>query len=336
MRLLYGFFLPAACVFAQTSATVGAGFTAPAPVSAAPGQILTFFVSGLGVTLTAPVRAPGGKPLPSSLAGISASLRQGGTDQPVPLLDVRPVSTCPAGTLPGASAITCATLTAVTVQIPYELVPLCPLCARPVAFPPPWIYFSYNGLNGTAIELNPLADQVHILTVCDVAIQASSAPPPSNITGLPCAPLVTHSDGSMVSASNPAAIGEELVAWATGLGATNPAASTGQPPAGAAPTAETFSIDFNFTPNALPVKPWHGLRPSPVPAYTGLVAGMAGLYQINFVVPPQPGGGTPRCALAGTFAPGANVAQSNLTVSIGGGFSFDGAGICAATLIPVD
>jgi uncharacterized protein (TIGR03437 family) len=72
----------------------------------------------------------------------------------------------------------------------------------------------------------------------------------------------------------------------------------------------------------------------PRPLFAGLAPGYPGLYLINFVVPPEPLNGTPRCAE--TFVPGANVPQSNLTVSIGGGFSFDGAGICVATRIPVD
>jgi hypothetical protein len=53
-----------------------------------------------------------------------------------------------------------------------------------------------------------------------------------------------------------------------------------------------------------------------------------GLYQINFVVPPIPNQTKP-CAGSG-IGPGANAVQSNLTVSFGGSFSFDGAGICVS------
>jgi hypothetical protein len=49
--------------------------------------------------------------------------------------------------------------------------------------------------------------------------------------------------------------------------------------------------------------------------FVGLTPGQIGLFQVNFVVPPPPSGTAP-CGYA----------QSNLTVSIGGG-SFDGAGI---------
>jgi uncharacterized protein (TIGR03437 family) len=150
--------------------------------------------------------------------------------------------------------------------------------------------------------------------------------------------MVTHGDGTLVSASRPAKIGEELAAWAVGLGPTNPPAITGQPSSKGVPTAGTFYLDFSYQVNALPKKPFTGrpdVRP-PQPLYTGLVPGFVGLYQVNFVVPPEPINGTPLCALPGTITPGANVVQSNLTVSIGGGFSFDGAGICVATHIPID
>lgn len=203
---------------------------------------------------------------------------------------------------------------------------------------PAELVVSANGQNAAAIELNALADQTHILTVCDIVVLPFGNTPPPNTTGLGCAPVVTHQDGSMVSASSPANVGETITAWAVGLGQTNPAASTGQPVASPAPTQQAFVLDFNYSVNALATKPYTG-RPDVIPLhplFAGLASGYAGLYQINFVVPPQPGNGTPVCALAGTIVPGPNLAQSNLTISFGGGFSFDGAGICVATRIPVD
>jgi uncharacterized protein (TIGR03437 family) len=266
---------------------------------------------------------------------VTATLRQG-TDYQAPIIDVRPISTCP-DIVTTSQQPACATLTAVTLQIPYELVPLCPLCARPTLLPAE-LFVSANGQNAAAIELNALADQAHVLTVCDVTVLPFGTTPPPNTTGLKCAPVVTHQDGSIVSASNPANVGETVTAWAVGLGQTNPAATTGLPATGPAPTAQTFVLDFNYSVNALATKPYTG-RPDVIPqhpVFAGLAAGYAGLYQINFVVPPQPLNGTPLCAPLGTFAAGANVAQSNLTVSFGGGFSFDGAGICVATRIPID
>jgi uncharacterized protein (TIGR03437 family) len=148
--------------------------------------------------------------------------------------------------------------------------------------------------------------------------------------------LVTHSNGTLVSASSPASAGEALTAWVFGLGQTSPAATTGQA-ASASPTAETFFLNFNYQVNALPAKPYTGDPDNqpPQPLYAGLAPGFVGLYQVNFVVPPAPPNGLPQCTGAGA-ASGTNVAQSNLTVSIGGQSSFDGAGICVATQIPVD
>jgi uncharacterized protein (TIGR03437 family) len=139
------------------------------------------------------------------------------------------------------------------------------------------------------------------------------------------------------TAALPANVGEALTAWVFGLGQTTRAATTGQP-APASPTAETFNLNFNYQVNSLATKPYTG-EPDRVPLtplYAGLAPGYVGLYQVSFIVPAQLPNGTPICAQPGAFAPGANVPQSNLTVSIGGQFSFDGAGICVATQIPLD
>jgi len=311
--IFFGFVLSSSLLVAQT--LVGAGYVAPAPVSVAPGQIATFYVPGVQLAL---INTPPGTPP-------TVTLQQNGANTTTaPIQSVRVVSQCPDVT--AISVSTCGSLTAITVQIPYELVPYCPLCARPVSATPPLLTISRNGQALTSIELNPLADEVHVLTACDVALGPPTLSQP-NLTGLPCAPLVTHENGSLVSATNPAAGGEALTAWVFGLGQTTPAAATGQP-AKMAPTAETFYLDFNYTLNALPTKPFTGEpdRIVPTPLFSGLAPGYVGLYQVNFTVPPPPPNGIAHCSVPG----------SNLTVSIGGQFSFDGAGICVATQIPVD
>ena len=188
---------------------------APAPVSVAPGQVATFYVAGLYLAV-----ASTPTPVTSSTSsfGITAAIQQDGTSTPAPVQSVRPVSLCPDGTI--VAQITCGSLLAVTVQIPYELVPVCPLCARPVSAVPPLLVFSASGQTPTAIGLNPLADEVRVLTACDVALGQPLSPTMPN--GLPCAPLVTHTDGSLVSASSPASVGEALTAWTLGLGQTTP------------------------------------------------------------------------------------------------------------------
>jgi hypothetical protein len=335
-HIVAGLILWCTSAFAQTNTVAGAGYLYPAPIPAAPGQILTLFVSGVGRSLTQPVRAQGAA-LPKSLAGISVTLRQV-SDIPVPLFEVRPIFTC-LNPLPGNQG-SCGSVTAITVQIPYELRPLCPVCASPLPLNAQ-LFVTENGNAGGLIDLTPLADQIHIVTTCDTIVPGSTGR--ASITGLPCPPMVTHGDGALVSAANPAKPGEELVAYAVGLGATDPPAATGQPATTAARTASSLRMGFNFLPNALPAKPTPLPSPraapvtdpfpisglTPVPIFSGLTPGYVGLYQINFLAPAVPAG-TPACQDPNRVAPGADFVQSNVTVSFGSVFSFDGAGICVA------
>ena len=311
LKLLFcAFTIPA---FLAAQSITGAGYTVPAPVSVAPGQILTFFADGIGTT------------------GIKATLQQGSA-VPVPVINAQSVFTCS----PVLPQTTCGSLVAVTVQIPYELTPQCVACASPIVINTT-LSLSGNGQT-LAIQLNAFTDQVHVLTACDIVMNPSGSLSLNNNFGLPCSPIVTHANGTAVSATNPANAGEELTAWTTGLGATNPAAVTGQSSKVPLPTAQTFGIDYNYTVNALATKPRPGFIPAPTlaPAYSGLAPGFPGLYQINFVVPPGPLNGIAQCSPPGTYGPGSNPVISNLTVSFGGSFSFDGAGICVVTQIPVD
>ena len=285
---------------ASVNTIAGMGYSYPAPVMVAPGQLITVFVAG-------------------NVQGvISATVRQI-SDYPAPVLEVRPTPDCIAGPF-----TPCASVTAITIQIPYEMAPTCFVCAFPADFSTQ-LFVTVNGAAGALFDLTPLADRVHILTACDTVVPSGSGYAPYN--GLPCSPLVTHADGSLVTLGSPAQGGEEIVAYAVGLGATTPAVPTGQAPATATPTSQTFLLDFNFRPNALatqPIQPTFQpvLLPTDLffPLFSGLVQGYVGLYQINFVVP-QPPAGISACF--GTV-------QSNLTVSVGGQFSFDGAGICIA------
>jgi uncharacterized protein (TIGR03437 family) len=315
----------AGTAFAQSGLPIigSAGYLTPVPLTVAPGQLVTLFVPGFGNVVNGIVKAPAG-PLPTTLAGISAVFRQG-SDQPVPIFEVQPIKSCTALAPPANS---CGFILAVTVQIPFNIETICPLCLRPISLIPSQMAVSINGVQGQFADLTAVADQVHFLTACDVIMPA----PPSPLTPLPCAPMATHADGKLVSAANPARAGEELSAYTTGLGQTNPPQTTGQPALTAASTLTTFAIDFNYRPNALATKPagpsLTSITPPDVaPLFTGTTQGFVGLYQVNFTVPAAPAGLQP-CAGVGTAAAYANVVQSNLTVSVGSVFSFDGAGIC--------
>ncbi len=294
---------------ANPNTIVGAGYLFPAPISVAPGQVITIFAQGVGRTLTQPVSAGLGK-LPTSLAGISVTIVQQ-TNIPAPILAVVPAAICP----------NCGVMTAITIQVPYELYQIPPNGGLGPAIA---LFVTENGVAGNWIMLNPVPDQVHILTTCDTVIGGSG---PS--TGR-CPWEVTHADGALVSNANPVSAGEELVAYAVGMGATNPAVATGQPAAQPVPTVEKFALDFNFHPDALPSQPFpSNVVPNnyvpPAPLFTGLTSGYPGLYQINFVVPNIPAG-VPPCV----SGQGPGLVNTNLTVSVGGFTSFDGAALCVS------
>jgi uncharacterized protein (TIGR03437 family) len=301
---------------------VGAGYLSPTLLKVAPGQIVTVFAAGVGSSLTQPIYAGAGN-LPTSLGGIGVTIRQG-TDIPAPVLAVSPVTNCGAG---------CGVLTAITIQIPYGLLTFfCPPDdACPTFLLATEFFVTENGVAGLLSALTPEPDQVHILTVCDTVLPGSMGYSP--VGGLPCQPIVTHTNGTLVSNAAPATAGEELVAYAVGLGATNPAVPSGQPAAQPAPTVGSFTLDFNFHANALAAKPPSsqakaGLTPPPIPLFTGLTSGYPGLYQINFIVPQLQSGALP-CATGAAPATG-DLVGTNLTVSVGGAASFDGAAICVS------
>jgi uncharacterized protein (TIGR03437 family) len=235
------------------------------------------------------------------------------------MLDVHPFYTSPAPNPTEAGTA----MVGVTIQVPFEAA-----LGAFVAVLGVLETGSGGLLNPGAGQINvvPLTDQVHILTGCESFI--SNLPVAViTATGLPCPSIVTHADGSALSVTSPAKAGEELVAYAVGLGQTNPASLTGQLVTKSAPTVTTFTLDYNFHPNALPSRP---LPNGPQPIFAGTTPGYVGLYQVNFAVPPVPAG-TPACVDASKLPLGSNVVQSNLTVSVGGQFSFDGARICVAT-----
>ncbi len=322
-RTVFLFAAISAAAFAQTGPTLsGAGYVNPVPVRVAPGQIVTFFVSGLTTVLAAPVKA-GQIPLPTSLGGISATLYQANlldpliVALPVSLLSVDQVNACTPVTATPACLIT-----AVTAQVPFEMRAPNPLAANPVAdIGSTTIVFSAGTSQSQPMQLVPEMDQIHVITNCDAART-------SDYGGLPCASTVTHADGSLVTSSAPAKSGEELVVYAYGLGATNPAVHSGQ--AGAAPALNRIGVNVFFGPNLgvpLPTVPIIiDCQISPqcpaivTPIYVGLTSGYVGLYQVNFRMPPPP---------SDFFACNGGV-EWNTVIQLEGITSYDGAKICAA------
>lgn len=90
--------------------------------------------------------------------------------------------------------------------------------------------------------------------------------------------IATHLDGSLVTESSPAARGEIVVLWATGLGLVTPAAEPGRLPTRAAWLTDRDR--FQVLVNGEPVPREHIY-------YAGVAPGFAGLYQINVRMPAE-------------------------------------------------
>jgi len=240
-----------------------------------------------------------------------------GSDEAMPVLSVQQSNT---GCMIPGSPVPCSNLLAVTVQVPFDA-PISPATGSNIVVRPSGIAVFVSGEKSFYLGAQALASHVHIVSACDALFNAA---PLAQTNGMPCAPMITHADGTAVSVNSPAVAGEELVAYATGLGQTNPALATGQPAAASSPTVDAFSLDFNYRPNALATQPFPGAA---APLFAGSTQGFVGLYQINFIVPAPPAGLQP-CAFGGVSPNIVSGVYSNLTVSVGSIFSFDGAGIC--------
>jgi uncharacterized protein (TIGR03437 family) len=288
-------------LFSQTPAGIAAsGYIQPLPIQAAPGQLITIFAYGIGDRISQPTFADR-TPLPTTLAGISITLKQTvfAKDIPVPILGIQPIR---------------AGFVALTVQIPFELIPNLPGAATPPNNAT--LSVTENGLNAASVDLVSLEDKIQILNSCDLLVRSGLST---------CAPLFTHADGTAVSQASPAHSKEVLVMYGVGFGPALPQATTGAPsPNPPAVAAVSSIIGFDFSPNATPTSPPlpAGLLPNdpkiPHPLFVGLTPGFVGLYQVNFQVPAIPQG-TSLCN---------GIVLTNLTVSVGGLSSFDGAGIC--------
>ncbi len=317
----------------------GSGYDLPKYLTVAPGQVMTLQVTGLTTVLPSPVQVIT-TPLPTALAGISVALTQYTPQKvslPVPLMGISQRNYCS----DSSSASPDCLITFLTVQVPFELVvfenpitggPPCPVNVGGTC-PQTEIQISENGVSTRAFSVMPVGDNIHILTDCDLKAFASTAfAIPSQLPGRSsaiyptCRPIATHADGEAISYASPAVPSEIVVLYAWGVGPTQPAVKTGEvTPAPASPTWAN-DVQFNFSPNAGPSKPYAGIFPFTFefhPRFIGLVQGQIGLYQINVKLP-DAFPSVQRCDQSGIYG-----IQSNLTITIGGIHSFDGAAICS-------
>ena len=282
---------------------VSAGYTEPRPdILAAPGQVVTLFVSGIAGRFPQPLTATT-TPWPTMLGGISILLKQSIAPQTVavPILAVQQFSSCP-------SSRSCGVFTGISIQIPFEAAPL---PTAPTAPGGAILIVSEHGNTEGIVEIFTLYDNIHTLYgACDTT---------ARFLNKPCQWIVTHADGTLVSQSNPAKESEVLVMYAYGLGRTVPPVNTGEVTPVAAPVESgTILVGFDFKSNAEPTRVVSTDGTATRPLFAGLTPGFVGLYQINFRLPSFPA----------RIQPCGAVILSNLTVNIAGPRSFHGAGIC--------
>ena len=340
-------------LFGQGMTVVGSGYASPTTIRVSPGQITTFFVSGLSTDTTKPQKATS-LPLPNSLAGISVTINQSSPKQsfPAPLLAVQQLNGCSNGGAPPPATVPSDCLVAaITVQIPYELSLSSPTIGDAAAPGFTEVLITANGVTSKAFTILPVTDTLHVIKTCDV-FPPKQVDPSQGIVSGGCSAAVTHADGKLVTADAPGKAGEVLVIYAFGFGQTTPAVKTGSATPIPAPVLlvsqwfrRTLELQYDFRPNAGPSSPFNILTgvisPTPptapvillAPVFVGLTPGQDGLYQINVQLPfVFPAAVVPCTTLAVvTGNPTANppaIVQSNLTIDIGGVSSFDGAAIC--------
>ena len=318
IRIVAWFILGAACAVGQSGPTLaGAGYSFGLvyPV-VAPGQIVQLQVAGLKTVLSPSFQEAVSVPLPATLAGISVTVTQTVqlsimgtpvvTSYKAPILSLNQINVCLTG-----SASDCL-VTYIAVQMPYELETNGP--SPPIVHSQ--VVISENGADSQAFMLSVPYDQIHVVTTCENQPWQSG-----------CPSIVAHADGTLVSAGSPAAPGETVVVYAWGLGNTMPAVKTGYATTLPAPVvnlpgySEGLWVDLDFTPNAAASR--YRYFPTASFAKAWLTPGFVGLYQVNVELPST----FPSVPSCGQGEPQSKI-QSNLTINLGGPYSFDGAAIC--------
>ena len=314
-RYLLLFFLSFSVGYAQT-ATLAYGPSYQNLNIVSPGQVTTFVVSGLAIPPGGFAEAPG-IPLPLQLGGISAKVYQlGGTTTAVPILRVTSSSTCD----DRYPQVSCASAEQITVQIPYELFYNNPGSSGAPIFTT--LVFSDQGGDTASLRIQLQEDTIHIINSCDILGYHSAYVGCNSVINTP-------------SGYNPGAIlkvDDVVIAYAWGLGPTEPAVASGSAPAQPVSVRGPIEVAYDFHPNAQPIKPdisSFGIQPThifPAPLFAGLVPGFVGLYQINIQIPSVPAG-TPACggSIAGNPL---HLVLTNLTITVIGTTSTDGFAVC--------
>jgi uncharacterized protein (TIGR03437 family) len=290
----------------------GALTTMPTPaVLVAPGQLITLEITGAHLRVPGSGVIASSVPLPTSLGGFGATLSQPRQSYTVAvsMLAVSQVNHCIDQT---AESFECFT-TQLTVQIPYDIGGTLTSSGVPIDVGPTQLTISEGGTSSEPFALSPVPDRVHLINGCDPG-------PTSSFAAGRCVHAITRVDGSLVSYPATVKAGDILVLYAIGLGLTLPQVKAGEPAPIPAPTVQNILLRYDFAPNARSFSIPTVTTDLQKPLFAGLVPGLAGLYQINFVVPSPPAG-TPACDVQ---------IRSNLTITTFGvaGASADSVGTC--------
>jgi hypothetical protein len=277
-----------------SSNTSGSGTSTPV---VAAGQIVRVTVNGIQAPPIQPVFA-NEYPWPAILGGISvrliaitppSMLSSGVVNFDLPILEVAAEKRC-ALNLPGA--LPCGFLATITAQIPYTV----PATGNGQ------MVVSENGVAGDPIPLTFAPDQIQAIAVI-------------------------RSNGTIITAGNPADAGENLALFAYGLGAVSPEVAAGQtPPSPPATASGNFTLYYDVRYDAPPYYDPSNSLAQIQPDFIGLVPGLAGLYQINFKAPVVPADNR-GCPIIGGIV-FTIIFHSNVTINLRGNGSFNGIGIC--------
>lgn len=190
----------------------------------------------------------------------------------------------------------------------------------PTVLPSTGVRVLVNGLPGNPYYVSPT--QINFLVPPNLLpgpsifqlIIDGLAGPPISVTLTAAAPalfqldqqtiIATRADWSLITSAAPAKPGDLLVLYATGLGQTVPPVGYGELPNAAA--SLVMLADFQVLLDGNPVD-------SSGIAYAGLAPGFAGLYQINFTLPPGTGS-NPEIRIA--IGDGISIAGLHIPVSL--------------------
>ncbi len=310
---------------AQVILTSGYGVP-PSRIALAPGQIITFYLTDFATGVSLPIYGTG----QASAAGIEAFMLSTFTGLAYIQADIFLVESAQ------NTCMACGSITAVTLQVPLNMQPNFPgypggrndavlLIGDHISSPGPAEGCRSFGATCTSINVQLVPDQVHILQSCDSVVVA-------NRTST-CQPLIFHGDNSLVTKTNPGKEGETLVAYAVGMGAADSGSSNGPVP------LQDVIVGYGFAEPGGRFGPAVLTAPSIAatavkPVYAGMVAGYAGLYQVNFKIPKLPSDISRACNLPVDFPTGGSD-NVNLIVSIarqqhGLVSSYDYAGVCVS------